>query len=121
MSPPPPGVNTGPCITGDADCDGDASAAGAALVDADSTATDNYALDKGEFAVIVVDFGRDNRAVFTPAEANPSLAVIGVPSSSLPGVEFLGTARAARLGVSGTPRNGFGVTIPGVTVQVGTT
>jgi hypothetical protein len=83
---------------------------------ADATATDNFALDKGEFAVIILDFGKDNRAVYTPSESNPALAVIGVPSSTAVGVEFLGVARAARL--NGNPRNNFGVSIPGVTVTV---
>jgi hypothetical protein len=52
------GVNTGPCITGDADCDGDPGRASAALIAADNTAVDQPLLDKGEFAVIVVDFGK---------------------------------------------------------------
>jgi hypothetical protein len=110
------GVNTGPCITGDADCNGDASSAGPTLVATDSTATDNPALDQGEFAVLVLDFGKDNRRTYTPSEPNPGLAVVGVPSSTTAGVENLGAARVAR--VSGTPRNGFGAPIPNVTVSV---
>ena len=51
-------MNTGPCITGDADCDGDPGRASAALIAADNTAVDQPLLDKGEFAVILVDFGK---------------------------------------------------------------
>jgi hypothetical protein len=58
-TPPPPGINTGICITGDADCDGDPGAAGQELLDIDTTATDNARLDKGEFAVIVLNFAED--------------------------------------------------------------
>jgi len=65
------GINTGPCITGDADCDGDAGSTSAVLLASDGTATDNPVLDKGEFLVITLDFGVDNRAVFSPAESNP--------------------------------------------------
>ena len=120
MSGPPPllraGVNTGSCITGDADCDGNASSAGPTLIAADGTALDNPAMDRGEFAVLMLDFGKDNRRVYVPSESNPALAVVGVPSSTTAGVENLGVARVAR--VSGNPRNNFGAPIPGVTVSV---
>ena len=53
------GINTGGCITGDADCDGDPGLAGPELLAVDNTATDNARLDKGEFAVIVVNFSPD--------------------------------------------------------------
>ncbi len=49
-------------------------------------------------------------------EANPSLGTIGVPGNTVYNVDYLGTARAAR--VSGQPSVGFGPTIPGVTVTV---
>lgn len=110
------GVNTGPCITGDADCDGDPGRASAALIAADNTAVDQPLLDKGEFAVILVDFGKNNTAVYTPSTSNPSLAVLGVPSSNIAGAETLASARFAK--VNGQPRNQFGVSIPGVGVSV---
>lgn len=108
----PTGFNTGPCITSDADCDGDAGYTGAAL--ASTRGVDNPLLDKGEFAVVVLDFGLCRTRVWAD-DADPSVAVIGVPASNLPG-EFLGTARAAR--AKGDPRLSFGSQIHGVGVQV---
>jgi len=84
----------------------------------DGTATDNPVLDKGEFLVITLDFGMDNRAVFSPAESNPSLVALGVPSSGAPGIETLATTRVARLSGFGNPRNGFGVRIASAEVTV---
>jgi hypothetical protein len=69
------GLNTGACITGDADCDGNASRTGGPLLGAGGA--DNHVLDKGEYAAIVLNFGLDNTAVFDPPEDNPSLAVLG--------------------------------------------
>jgi hypothetical protein len=76
------------------------------LIAADGTALDNPAMDRGEFAVLILDFGKDNRRVYVPSESNPALAVVGVPSSTTAGVENLGVARVAR--VNGVPRNNFG-------------
>ena len=74
-------------------------------------------LDQGEFLVITLDFGVDNTAVFSPATSNPSLAALGVPSSTTVGVETLGSARVGRL-TGGSPRNGFGATIATARVTV---
>ncbi len=71
-----PGVNTGPCITGDADCEGNASRTGPSLA-AFSGASDNHVLDRGEYAVVILNFGVDYTAPFSPPEANPSLAAVG--------------------------------------------
>jgi hypothetical protein len=110
------GINTGPCITGDADCDGNPGAAGALLQSEDISAVDRPVLDEGEFALIVIDFGASNTQVYVPVESNPNLAVVGVPTSTSDGVEFLGTMRVAR--VIGAPRNGFGASITAANVIV---
>ena len=105
------GINTGPCITGDADCDGDAGAASVALQT--QSGLDNPRLDVGEFALFIVDFGPSNTAPFNRSE----LVAIGKPAGASAGEETLDTVRAARHGLT-APRNAFGLTIPGVTVTV---
>jgi hypothetical protein len=89
------GVNTGDCITGDADCDGDASRTGAALNAAGGV--DEVRLDLGEFAVVTVDF--DPAYVRVDEYALPATRIaIGVPVGPFPGAETLSTIRAAQLG-----------------------
>jgi hypothetical protein len=80
-APPAPlscvaGVNTGVCITGDVDCDGNPSGVGPVLSAADPSAIDNARLDVGEFAVVILDFGRNNTA--PQATRRRELAVVGV-------------------------------------------
>ncbi len=61
------GINTGPCITGDADCDGNPGAAGALLTSVSAAARDEVVLDLSEYLMIVVDFGVDNIQATIPA------------------------------------------------------
>jgi hypothetical protein len=53
------GVNTGPCITGDVDCDGDPGGTDPTIAYEGADAPD---LSTSEFAVIVFDFGFNNSA-----------------------------------------------------------
>jgi hypothetical protein len=53
------GINTGPCITGDADCDGDPGRTDTSIVYSGADAAD---LGATEFAVVVFDFGFNNSA-----------------------------------------------------------
>lgn len=106
------GINTGPCITGDADCDGDAGRS-SPLLNAQQ-GVDVAKLDLSEFAVFVIDFGSDN----TILPLNTSeVAVIGVPTGRFVGEENTLTVRAAKYG-STFPRLGFGPTIADVTVTL---
>lgn len=98
------GVNTGPCITGDADCDGDASHTSATL--AAEGGVDEHRFDLGEFGVVVVDF--DPAYVRVDEYALPATRIaIGVPVGPLSGAETLSTIRAAHLS-NVQPRNAFG-------------
>lgn len=66
--------------------------------------------------MIVLDFGADNTATYTPPYSNPNLVALGVPASPFPGAESLATARVAR--VISDPSIGFGVPIPSAVVTV---
>jgi len=100
------GLNTGTCITGDPDCDDYPGTASATLIAIDSFAEDDVNLDKGEFVVLILDFGRtgDRDKQF----------VIGVPKSAVAapgdGAENLGSLRAAKQTLD-DPRNQFGLTL----------
>ena len=83
----------------------------------DPSATDNDILDRGEFLVLVLDFGASNTAVFSPVESNPSLVALGVPTSESVGVANLATFAAARL-TGSNPRFGFGAALSGITITV---
>jgi hypothetical protein len=61
------GVNTGACISGDADCDGDPGSAGSRLTGVSSSARDEVVMDLSEYMIIVVDFGVDNTQATIPA------------------------------------------------------
>ncbi len=105
------GINTGDCITGDADCDGNP---GGSTTLPPLVGTDNADMDKGEYALIEllfassIDFGS-----VTPSTA----AVIGNPASTVFGSEAISNIRAARYPASGQSQNGFGTVIADVAVQ----
>lgn len=85
------GINTGFCITGDADCNGNPGAAGSAL--AALGGVDDPRLDLGEFVVLLVSFGPDGAAEPLPSQA----IVIGKPRGATAGEETLSTLRVARV------------------------
>ena len=111
----PPGINTGTCITADADCDGNPGAPSAALI-ADG-GEDLPVLDKGEFAVLTLNFAVNNTAPLSLSGLQQNTIVVGVPAANVFNAEYLGTFRAAKYGTA-APRNGFGAVIPGVTTTV---
>ena len=89
------GVNTGDCITGDPDCDGDASATSALL--ASQEGIDEPNLELGEYAVFGVSFSPNHAIV--PLNKS-QVVLIGKPSGDQLGQENVGTIRAARYGPS---------------------
>ncbi len=59
-----PGVNTGTCILGDADCDGNPGGVAAELQTLDASAVDAPLLRDGEYSVLFVNFAADNARTF---------------------------------------------------------
>ena len=104
------GINTGTCITGDADCDGDPGNTGDALTY--DGGDDDPVLDRGEYVVLLLNFAANNTLSLNSSMLQKNVIVVGVPASLSVGVEYLDTFRAARhLGTA--PRNGFGTVISG--------
>ena len=105
------GINTGPCITGDPDCDGDPNHTSALL--ASQRGVDDPLFDSGEAVLFVIDFGPDH----TIDPLNKSEAVlIGKPTGLFPGQQNITHIRAAKYGLT-QPHLAFGDTITAVTVS----
>ena len=89
------GINTGPCITGDPDCDGDPNHTSALL--ASQRGVDDPLFDSGEAVLFVIDFGPDH----TIDPLNKSEAVlIGKPTGLFPGQQNITHIRAAKYGLT---------------------
>ena len=107
---PAAGINTGPCITGDADCDGDAGASTSLGI----KGTDNARLDKGEFLIFVLYYGDIGDFTNRDPEHN---VVFGKPAGQTLGSESLDTIRVARYTTpTSDPRNSFGTTMANIPI-----
>ena len=100
------GINTGSCITGDADCDGDPGHWSQAAYGRDPPV-----LSGGEWVSVGLDF-RTSGSLFTSVTHQ---AVVGLPNSG--GTESLATFRVARV-TSNPAVAGFGATITTSSVVV---
>ena len=106
------GFNTGACITGDADCDGNPSSSGPGLHNAGGV--DDAALGGTESAVIIVNFA----AVLDQPWNASTRAVIGIPGTSM---YTAANPVVAKYDVSVSkayPYAAFGTPIPGASVSV---